>query len=231
MYVKMSPGVCTWSLPSSLPYVINLVGFGVSGALLKSQARWDLSLRSTAFGLTLSPSTKRQLLDGLCLLVTCSEVTGQSQLRENFLSSSTLILMDNTHTHTQLYRSLQDERTLVLSIYTALPLCPSDFLSLLLPRRMTFNLSERFPLSHQPAVSPKLKQYLLTLSYYKEYSVISFDLIASMMFAWVYHWHSYKKPFHVCLECFPCFKIYGTNKAVLVQKVLRLLKRYRGLAC
>ena len=99
MYVKMSPGVCTWSLPSSLPYVINLVGFGVSGALLKSQARWDLSLRSTAFGLTLSPSTKRQLLDGLCLLVTCSEVTGQSQLRENFLSSSTLILMDNTHTH------------------------------------------------------------------------------------------------------------------------------------
>lgn len=54
------------------------------------------SLGSLAFGLTVSSSTGRLLLDGLCILMTGAEATDQSQLREDCLSSSTLKHVDDT---------------------------------------------------------------------------------------------------------------------------------------
>lgn len=58
-----------------------------------------------------------------------------------------------THTHNTLQISPRG-RALVPSLYIPLPLCLSDFLSLLLPWKNDFQLCWKFPLSHQSAASP-----------------------------------------------------------------------------
>lgn len=143
----MNPKIYVGSWQISPSYAISLVDPGVSVASPREADQSRIcSLQLLAFGLTLSPGTKRLLLDGLCMLVTRSGVSDQSPLREGWLSSN----MPGCQLHKTLCRSHQEKGALVAFFYMVLPLCHFYCHGII-----TSNLSCRFPLFHhlhQPPV-------------------------------------------------------------------------------